>query len=143
MNSFYRELKAIQTLYILPVLFIIVFSFYIHFHGKISPGGGFQSGIVMSIAFIIRNSILILTGKEKKRTTSDIFGFFAFSGVFCYAMAGLVPVFCGGNIFDYSVFLSNYLLSQKIGIFLIETGVGLGVFGSVMLIYTEMRGIVR
>ena len=32
---------------------IILFAFYVQFHGDFSPGGGFQAGVIMAVAFIL------------------------------------------------------------------------------------------
>ena len=32
---------------------IMLFAFYVQFHGDFSPGGGFQAGVIMAVAFIL------------------------------------------------------------------------------------------
>ena len=32
---------------------IILFALYVQFHGDFSPGGGFQAGVIMAVAFIL------------------------------------------------------------------------------------------
>ena len=39
---------------------IILFAFYVQFHGDFSPGGGFQAGVIMAVAFIIYGVVFSL-----------------------------------------------------------------------------------
>ena len=36
--------------FLFPV--IALFAFYVQFHGDYGPGGGFQAGVILSVAFI-------------------------------------------------------------------------------------------
>ena len=39
---------------------IIVFALYVQFHGDYSPGGGFQAGVIMAVAFILYGVVFSL-----------------------------------------------------------------------------------
>ena len=117
---FYRENIVISQLFKLGYLFIIIFAFYIQFHGKVSPGGGFQSGIVLAILFITHEMLFSFIGKKPTTIITDnFFIYIATTGVLCYALTGFLCVFFGGNIFDYSVLNKNIITGQQIGIFCI------------------------
>jgi multicomponent Na+:H+ antiporter subunit B len=136
---FYKENIVISQLFKLGYLFIIIFAFYVQFHGKVSPGGGFQSGIVLAILLITYELLFSFIGKKPtKIITDNIFIYIAIIGVLCYALTGFLCVCFGGNIFDYSVLHKNIITGQQIGIFCIETGVGLTVFGSMMIIFRSL-----
>ena len=136
---FYKENIVISQLFKLGYLFIIIFAFYIQFHGKVSPGGGFQSGIVLAILFITYELLFsFIDKKPTKIITDNIFINIATIGVLCYALTGFLCVCFGGNIFDYRVLHKNIITGQQIGIFCIETGVGLAVFGSMMIIFRSL-----
>ncbi len=144
MNNFYKENIVIFQLFKISFIFIILFAFYLQFHGKVSPGGGFQSGIVMSILFIIYELVFFVIDKKPEKIIDvKVFIYFATIGVLCYAFTGLICVFFNGNIFDYSVLNKNHILGQQIGIFGIETGVGLTVFGSMMVIYKSLISLLK
>ena len=44
---------------------IIVYGFYVHFHGEYSPGGGFQAGVVLASAIILYALIFGLDAARK------------------------------------------------------------------------------
>ena len=71
-----------------------------------------------------------------KLNTEIILNFIA-TGVALYVLVGIFGLLYGGNFLDYSYLsLSNDTSSgQKIGIFLVEIGVGLTVSGVMVLIY--------
>ena len=37
--------------FLIPV--IVLFALYVQFHGDYGPGGGFQAGVIFSVAFIL------------------------------------------------------------------------------------------
>ena len=43
-------LKVVGRLFI-P--FILLFAFYVQFHGDYGPGGGFQAGVIFAAAFVL------------------------------------------------------------------------------------------
>jgi multicomponent Na+:H+ antiporter subunit B len=57
----------------------------------------------------------------------------AATGVLTYSSTGLAGIFCGRNFLDYSVFAGSF--GQKLGIFLVELGVGMTVFSAMLIIY--------
>ena len=44
---------------------IIVYGFYVHFHGEYSPGGGFQAGVVLASSVILYALIYGLDAAQK------------------------------------------------------------------------------
>ena len=126
--------------------FVFAFAFYLQIHGEISPGGGFQSGIVLLIGFVIRDLVLLIINEEGhvEFFISDKWAkFTAVLGVIVYGMVGFFSIVVGKNAFDYSYFILNdSVLSNKIGLFLIELGVALSVFGAMSLIYKSFRNFV-
>lgn len=117
-----------------------MFGFYIQFHGEIAPGGGFQSGIIFSIPFILYTILygdntkpgIVLTNTTFYRTIASI-------GIIIYILAGVLCTIPGGKYLQYSVLIpSNPVLANQIGIFIVEFGICLGVFGSMCTIFTEM-----
>ncbi len=139
MNNFYKENKVTFQLSKLAFFFIAIFAFYIQFHGKVSPGGGFQSGITLAILFIIYELLFYTIDQNPKKQIKDIvFIILATSGVLIYAFTGFACFLFLGSLFDYSFLNKNSILGQQIGIFCIESGVGLAVFGSMMTIYRSL-----
>ncbi|AHX11009.1 Na+/H+ antiporter family protein [Neorickettsia helminthoeca str. Oregon] len=114
---------------------IILFAIYVQMHGEITPGGGFQAGVLLAAAFIGyslafgRKPILRLF----RLTTLIHYGAI---GALIYLFVGLAPVLRGGNFLQHSHIIEGMpLLSQEIGIFILELGVGLTVFSSILALY--------
>ena len=137
------EINVIKPLALFACSFIFVFGFYIQLHGKVSPGGGFQSGIVVAMIFIIRDGLGIISGNINE----DQVRYFASKitavlGVLIYASMGIIPMFFNATAFNYSTLSIFGISGRTIGIFGIETGVGFGVLGSMLLIYSSFREFV-
>ena len=126
-------IKIISTLMI-PL--ILIFGLYVQFHGEYSAGGGFQAGVILAASFILYDLVFSNESFGLKLNTDIILNFIA-TGVALYLLVGIFGLLYGGNFLDYSsLSLSNDTSSgQKIGIFLVEIGVGLTVSGVMVLIY--------
>lgn len=118
------------TLFILP--YIILYSLYIQINGETSPGGGFQSGVIFASAVI---AVDLLYGK-KKFLSKDLLLFTAVIGVIIYAATGVISLVFNDNYLNYYSICYDKILSQHLGIFLIEAGVGLTVAATMCLIYS-------
>ncbi|WP_026375244.1 Na(+)/H(+) antiporter subunit B [Aestuariibacter salexigens] len=116
--------------WLIPV--IILFAFYVQFHGDYSPGGGFQAGVIFSSAFLLYSLVYGLESAIKVLPDHWLKVAACF-GVLLYAGVGVVAMLMGGNFLDYSALASEPVAGQHIGIILIELGVGITV-GSVMLL---------
>ena len=43
----------------------MLFALYVQFHGDFSPGGGFQAGVIMAVAFILYGIVFSLEAAKK------------------------------------------------------------------------------
>jgi multicomponent Na+:H+ antiporter subunit B len=84
---------------------IILFGFYIIFHGHLSPGGGFQGGVVIASAFLL---MFLAEGDAYALDHKILTLVEAFSGV-GFVLLGLLGVLLGG------LFLSNPLPLGTLG----------------------------
>lgn len=132
-----NKILAICMSIVAPLIFI--FGFYIQFHGEVSPGGGFQSGIIFSIPFI---SYILLYGNSTKQgkylIQSSMFKNVGCFGVLIYILTGVLSNIMGGEFLQYSVFSQDQHRSQQIGIFMIEAGVCFAVFGGMSGIFASI-----
>jgi multicomponent Na+:H+ antiporter subunit B len=121
--------------FILP--YIALYSFYIQINGEVSPGGGFQAGVIFASSIIAFD--LIYDAKQvKKLMSSEGLIISGILGVMIYAITGAISLIFDDNYLNYNSIFNN-ASSQHFGIFVIEIGVGLTV-GSVMcLIYFLLR----
>lgn len=120
-----------------PIVFI--FGFYIQFHGEVSPGGGFQSGTVFSVPFIV---YILLYGNDTKfgcyLIDGEIFRKICGTGLLLYFFTGAASFAFGGEFLQYnSFFPENEQLGHQVGVFLVEIGVSVTIFGGMMTIFTE------
>lgn len=123
------------TLFIIPYIFL--YGLYIQINGEVSPGGGFQSGVIFASAIIAFN---LAHGqfKLKKHFSIESLITLATIGVLIYATTGMISLLSNDNYLNYSSILNNKLAAQHLGIFIIELGVGLCVASIMCLIYIIM-----
>lgn len=111
--------------------FILIFAFYVQFHGDYGPGGGFQAGVIFA-AGIILYTMLFGLGITQRIFKPEILELLAASGVLIYGGVGVLCLFLGGNFLDYNVLRHDPVHGQHLGILLVEIGVFLTV-ASVMI----------
>ena len=129
--------------------FALVYLFYIIFHGHLSPGGGFQGGVLMVGAVV-----LLYLGHGYKTTTRALSLHFmhhaegAVSILYiCFAMIGVAYAgnFCYnalsdlGNIGDLWSSGTIFLMNSAVGIKVL-TGVGVLALSMVGLLVTNDEG---
>lgn len=129
------------TFIILPL--ILLYGLYIQVHGEESPGGGFQAGIILAAGVILYclladyTSILHILSLERLQKFSAI-------GILIYGGTGVFCILRGGNFLEYSLLISNnYILGQKIGVFLVELGVGITVFSVMLIIFLTLSLLIK
>ena len=124
----------LRTVIRMLVPYIFMYGLYIQFHGEYSPGGGFQAGVICAAAFIFYG--LVYGIPETMKVISVVAArLLASFGVLLYAGVGVVAMLKGGNFLEYSVLAHDPVSGQKIGIIIIELGVGITVFAVMLLIF--------
>ncbi len=113
---------------------IMLFAFYVQFHGEYSPGGGFQAGVIFASSIILY-SMLFGVEKARKAVSMPVTKVLAALGVLIYGSVGVVSMLNGGNFLNYSVLAENDIAGQHIGIIIIELGVGITVATAMILIF--------
>lgn len=122
---------------LIPV--IILFALYVQFHGDYGPGGGFQAGVIFSVAFILYAMVFGLDTAERVLPV-DILRILASLGVLIYAGTGFASLLLGGKFLDYNVLAENPLAGQHLGILVIELGVGITVSSVMLIIFFAFAG---
>lgn len=118
----------------LTLPFIIMFGLYIQFHGEVSPGGGFQAGIVLAAALVLY-ALIYGTEAALKVFPLPAIRVCAALGVLLYGGVGLAAMLLGGRYLEYSVLAGEMAHGQERGIFWVEIGVGLTVCAVMLLIF--------
>jgi multicomponent Na+:H+ antiporter subunit B len=113
---------------------IVLFALYVQFHGDFGPGGGFQAGVIFSVAFILYALVYGYETAERVMPES-VLRVLASLGVLIYAGTGIATLLLGGNFLDYNVLAGTPLAGQHVGILLVELGVGVTVSSVMLLIF--------
>lgn len=113
---------------------IMLFALYVQFHGKYSPGGGFQAGVIFGAAWIL---FVLVYGLELglRIIPERLIYTLACLGALLYCFTGLLGVLLGGKFLDFYPLLPGRHAAQQAGIILVEFGVGLTVASVVMLFF--------
>ncbi len=128
---------AVRTM----IPFIQLFGLYVIAHGHLSPGGGFQGGVVlgasfilMAIAFDLKTSLRFFSLRANAMMAS--------SGVFIYTGTGVLCALLGGLFLDYSAMDVLVALGpvewRSMGVFIVELGVGLAVTGIMASLFWDL-----
>jgi len=119
-----HRVVQVVTKFLMPM--ILLFAFYVQFHGDFGPGGGFQAGVIFASVFILHGLIF---GESRTRLVMPpgVLRILMSFGVLLYAGTGVLSLFLGGNYLDYSVLAQDPIHGQHWGIFVVELGVGITV----------------
>lgn len=128
----------------LPAIFLtVIFGFYIGLHGQLTPGGGFQAGVILATAplliYLAQN-----TGAFIRITSHSAIELIEGAGAASYVLIGVAPLMAGVPL------LTNILPLGKTGdvfsagsIALISTCVGVEVTAAFLLVtYTYLQEII-
>lgn len=122
----------ITAKYLIPSM--VLFAFYVLFHGEYSPGGGFQAGVIFSAAFILYGVVFGVEVAEQV-APPELLRALSCIGVLIYAGVGVVSWSLGGNYMEYRVLGDNPISAQQLGILLVEVGVGITVAAVMITIF--------
>ncbi|MBR3585240.1 MAG: hypothetical protein IKO00_04395 [Oscillospiraceae bacterium] len=124
--------------------FALVYLFYIILHGHLSPGGGFQGGVLMVAVFTM---MYLGYGREKTVETLNVHGLHISEGLasICYVLFAMLGITAGGN------FCQNVLFNRgNIGdlwssgtIFLMNAAVGAKVLTGVGVLAIYMIAVLK
>ncbi|MEX0904668.1 MAG: MnhB domain-containing protein [Balneolaceae bacterium] len=120
--------------------YIMVFGWYVIFHGHYSPGGGFQGGALLAASVLL---IRVAGGRKISRLqihellTTPL----ALIGVVIYFAVGYIAIITGGYFLDYGhlpIPGMEPIWLRYTGILIIEVGIGLAVMAILIMIYDNM-----
>ena len=135
-----KDHKILRVAIPIYLPYIFLYALYIQINGEVSPGGGFQAGVIFASG-VIGYDLIYGIKALKEHFTKRILLLGGVSGVLLYSIVGLVCMFMGENYLDYSALAASSKTGQHIGISLVELGVGLTVTSIMTLIYAIIRGI--
>ena len=135
MNAF----PIIRVVSKLLIPYILLFAFYVQFHGDFGPGGGFQAGVVLAAAIILYGLVFGLAEAKRVAPPAVMQRLMAL-GVLLYGGTGVISMIRGGEFLDYDLLehsVGHHWLpsGQHLGIFLVELGVGITVTSVMVMIF--------
>ncbi len=138
------EFPIIRIVSKLLIPYILLFAFYVQFHGDYGPGGGFQAGVIFAAAIILYGLVYGLDAVQKVAPPWIVERLMAV-GVLIYAGTGLLTVALGGEFLNYKLLRHNFYpqflpSGQHLGIFMIEAGVGVTVAAVMTMIFYTFAG---
>ena len=102
--------------------FIIVFGFYVHFHGDFGPGGGFQAGVILAGAVILY-AIIFGVRAAQRVVPQWLVAILVPVGILIYSLTGAFSFIYGMNYMDYAALAHDSKHGHHLGILLVEAGV--------------------
>ena len=119
--------------------FILIFAFYVHFHGDYGPGGGFQAGVMLAGGIVLYGLVYGLD--NCLRVVPPIIPNLMMAlGVLIYAGTGAVSLFLDANFMNYDVLAHDAIHGQHRGILWVELGVITTVSGTMLSIFYAFAG---
>ncbi len=116
--------------------FILLFALYVQFHGELSPGGGFQAGVIFGAGGILYG-LVFGSGALQRVFPHALLRSLAALGVLIFAGVGVAGLLAGGNYLDYGVLAADPVHGQELGVVLVEIGVGLTVAAVMLLLFVS------
>lgn len=130
-------LRVVTKLLVAPIL---LFGLYVQFHGDYSPGGGFQAGVILAVAFILYGIVFGLRDAQAALPPWVVHKLVAL-GVLVYAGVGVLNMIAGYEFLNYNALIPDYPVGgQHRGIIWVEVGVGITVTGVMIAIYYAFAG---
>lgn len=135
-----KSFPIIRVITKILIPYILLFGFYVQFHGDFGPGGGFQAGVILAAGLVLYGLVFGLDAVKKVAPPIVVEKCMAL-GVLVYAGTGVLTLVMGGKFLDYDV-LEHHVLpkwhvpsGQHLGIFLVELGVGITVTAVMTMIF--------
>jgi multicomponent Na+:H+ antiporter subunit B len=126
----------------LLIPYILLYAFYVQWHGDYGPGGGFQAGVIFAAAVILYALVFDL-GTAQKAVPPQIVSFLVPLGLLLYIGVGITAILKGGVFLEYGVLEHDPVHGQHLGILLVELGVGTTVAGVMITIFYGFGEAVR
>jgi len=133
-QSMHEQHLILRIVSKMMIPFILLFAFYVQFHGDFGPGGGFQAGVIFASAIFLYTMLFGMSTARRVINQSFI-QILAATGVLLYGSIGVVSLLNGKEFFDYSALSSDPVAGQHLGILLIELGVGITVAAVMVIIF--------
>lgn len=130
---------VVQTFVRILIPLVQLFALYVLLFGHDSPGGGFQAGVMLGASYVL---LALAFGREAlaRRVNEPVCLALAATGVLIYLGTGLAGMVFGGAFLDYGALPvgESVARARYFGILFVETGVGLGVAATIVLLFCRL-----
>ena len=134
-----RDNVILRVIAKLLIPFILIFALYVQFHGDFGPGGGFQAGVIFAAGLILYGLVFGIDNARRVAPGAVLSAAMAV-GVLIFAGVGVLTLFLGGEYLDYGVLAGDFVAGQRLGILLVEIGVGITVAAVMTTIFFAFAG---
>lgn len=126
-----------RTVIKILIPFIQLFGLYVIAHGKFSPGGGFQGGVILGVSVIL---YILVFGLEEgsRRITTNARDFLVSAGVLIFGVIGLFSLPLGGKYLQYGSLMDDPKMGNYFGILGVEIGIGVTVAAVMITLFCEI-----
>lgn len=119
--------------------YILLYAFYVQWHGDFGPGGGFQAGVIFAAGIVLYTLIFGLEAAERAIPPRVARAGISL-GLLLYAGVGIFALLVGQPFLDYDA-LGHH--GQHWGILLVEAGVGITVASVMVTLFYAFAELVR
>jgi multicomponent Na+:H+ antiporter subunit B len=134
------ESPIVQVVCSVLIPFIQLFALYVVIHGHYGPGGGFQGGVLLAVTVLLSRLYLEREVAHQKFPPKVALALGAI-GMLIFVLAGFMPMVTGGMFLDYEhlpiAWVSGASL-RYLGILIVEIGIALAVFSTLVLIFDNL-----
>lgn len=134
-----NQIIRVSTRIMVP--FIQLFGLYVIAHGHVSPGGGFQGGVLLGASYILLALAFDLKTSFKNFSES-MNGILGNVGALIFVGTGVLCALLGGLFLDYSALTALLPIDpiqwRYLGVFIVEVGVGLAVMSIMLSLYWDL-----
>ena len=116
--------------------YLLLWAFYVQWHGDYGPGGGFQAGVIFAAGVVLFALIFGLAAARQAIRPGVVHAGIS-AGLLIYAGVGVANMLAGAAFLDYDTFGHH---GQHWGILIVELGVGVTVSAVMLSIYTALAG---
>lgn len=138
-KSMHEQHLIVRIVSKILIPFIMLFAFYVQFHGDFGPGGGFQAGVIFAAAIFLYTMLFGMSTARRVINQSFI-QLLAATGVLLYGSIGVASLLSNKKFLDYSALSDDPVAGQHLGILLIELGVGCTVASVMVIIFFNFAG---
>lgn len=130
----------LKTIARVLVPFLEIFGLYVVVQGLLTPGGGFQGGVLMGTGIIIY-SLAFGVSDAGRKITPDMWESIGSLGALVYVIIGVLCILFGGSFLEYSVIPLPVGAADRnaLLVLVIMIGIGIKVMSTVVSLFLGLN----